>query len=306
LHQVSVKENSGNMKRKSPHNNLSTTDRRSREFFSRGDFSWNKSQEKVWSEIESRLNVNKSGRTILFNRYMWAIAAGFLILVASGTFMRFYRMSVSVPAGMHQTALLPDGSEVELNAVSSITYHPYWWRIKRMLSLDGEAHFEIAHGKNLSVISEKGKTEVLGTSFNIFSRKEVYQVTCLSGKVRVTSLTNQVVTLSPNSKAEIQDNGEIKVSHQIDPYPVISWRNNIFLFTAKPVNEVFSEIERQYNITIETNLNNIVRYSGNFTKEQHVEEILSYICPALNLKFSKKSATVYSIIQENEWPGKSP
>jgi transmembrane sensor len=288
------------MKVKSPHNELSATDRQSREFFSDGGFSWNKSQDEVWNEIESRFNVSKEGRTIFMNRTIWAIAAGFLILIGIGTFMRFYSVTVISPAGIHQTATLPDGSEVELNAVSSISYHPYWWKINRKISLDGEAHFEVTHGRDFAVISERGKTEVLGTSFNIYSRKDVYHVTCLTGKVKVTSLTNKAVTLSPNSKAEIQDNGEIKVSDQIDPYPVISWRNNIFLFTAKPVNEVFSEIERQYNISIESNLNNIVRYTGNFTKEQHVEEILGYICPALDLKFSRKSATVYSIIQQNE------
>jgi ferric-dicitrate binding protein FerR (iron transport regulator) len=124
--------------------------------------------------------------------------------------------------------------------------------------------------------------------------------------VRVTSRTNQQVTLSPDSKAEILTNGEIRLSERIDPYLVISWRDNIFLFTAKPVNEVFAEIERQYNITIESDLKTIVRYTGNFTKKQHVEEILGYICPALNLKFSRKSASVYSIIHANEWPVKSP
>jgi transmembrane sensor len=276
------------------------TDRQSKAFFTGGSFFWSKSQEKIWSEMESRLSDRTKERNISLNRYTWAIAAGILLLVGLGSFFRFYSVTIESPAGIHKTALLPDGSKFELNAVSSIRYHPFFLKLNREVILSGEAHFEVTHGKKFAVLSVKGKTEVLGTTFNIYARGNSYQVTCLTGRVKVTSLTRKVVVLHPETRAEILNNGEIQVSEKIDTFPVISWRNNIFLFTAKPVKEVFSEIERQYNITIHSNVYEYVRYTGNFTKEQNVEEILGYICPALDLTYTRKSTDVYNITRANE------
>jgi transmembrane sensor len=277
-----------------------SADRQSRSFFSGGNFRWSKSREEVWAEMEKHLTDQPAGQTFLMNRYFWAVAAGMLLIIGSVSFFRLYKVTIEAPAGIHQTAHLPDGSKVELNAVSSLSYYPYHWKSNRSVHLEGEAHFEVTPGKRFSVVSAKGKTEVLGTSFNIYAREINYQVTCLTGKVKVTSKALREVILHPESKAEILDDGTILVSDKIDTYPVISWRSNIFLFTAKPIKEVFSEIERQYNITIHSDLNDMIRYTGNFTKEQHVEEILGYICPALGLKYDRKSGGVYNIIQLNE------
>jgi transmembrane sensor len=275
-------------------------DQQSKSFFAGGTFHWSKSREEIWSDMENRMTDRKTGMNITLKRYIWAVAAGILLIVGSASFFRFYSVTIEAPAGIHKTAFLPDGSKVELNAVSAVSYHPFRWKSNRSVNLNGEAHFEVISGKRFAVVSAKGKTEVWGTSFNIYARGINYQVTCLTGRVKVTSNTLKEVVLHPESKAEILDDGTILVSNKIDTYPVISWRNNVFLFTAKPVKEVFSEIERQYNITIHSNLNDMIRYTGNFTKEQHVEEILGYICPALGLRYDRKSGGVYNIIQLNE------
>ena len=77
-------------------------------------------------------------------------------------------------------------------------------------------------------------------------------------------------------------------------------KKNIFLFTASPVFQVFSEIERQYGVKIETRISNNSFYTGNFTKDQNVEEILGYVCPALGLKYSRLSGGKYLITKQDE------
>jgi ferric-dicitrate binding protein FerR (iron transport regulator) len=281
---------------------LSAVDKRSKAFFARGEFNWAKSEADVWSALEAKIDALPAGRSLKFNFNFskLAVAASILVFFSVLGFLRYYSIRIETTVGQHLVAELPDHSKAELNAQSKITYYPYWWRVSRIVKLDGEAFFEVEKGKKFTVISTKGTTQVLGTTFNIFSRDNVYKVTCVSGSVKVKSGTGSETILKPNSKAEIDARGKITVLTNIETYPEISWKKNIFLFTASPLFQVFSEIERQYGVKIEVPTDNLTRYTGNFSKDQKVEDILNYVCSALGLKYIQKSSVEYIIIRENE------
>lgn len=290
------------MKQKKGHINLDAVDRQSKAFFSGGTFRWKKREDEIWSILEGKIDAQPRGRSSILNISLtqWAIAASILILFATGSFLRFYSVSIQTPDGQHLVAELPDQSKVDLNAESTLTYYPFWWKITRIIKLEGEGFFEVQKGKKFTVISSKGSTQVVGTSFNIFAREEIYKVTCVTGIVKVKSKAGFEAILRPNSKAEIQPGGKINVLENIQTYPEISWKQNIFLFTASPVFQVFREIERQYGVHIESKVDDFSLYTGNFTKDQNVEEILEYVCPALGLKYIRKSVGEYLIIPKDE------
>lgn len=290
------------MKNEKEHINLEAVDRQSKAFFSGGTFHWKQSKAEVWAILEHKIDALPQTRKLIFNSVMvkWAVAASIAILMATGSFLRFYSVTVQSPVGQHLVAELPDHSKVDLNAQSSLVYYPYWWKFSRIVALEGEGFFDVQKGNKFTVKSVRGTTQVVGTSFNIFSRENVYKVTCVTGSVRVKSKAGFMALLKPNSKAEIQSDGKIKVSENIETYPEISWKRNVFLFTASPVFQVFKEIERQYGIHIETKVDDHSLYTGNFTKDQNVEEILEYVCPALGLKYIRKSAGEYLIIRKDE------
>jgi hypothetical protein len=169
-----------------------------------------------------------------------------------------------------------------------------------VVKLEGEGFFEVKKGSQFTVNSAKGITRVIGTSFNIFARDAIYKVTCITGSVKVKSRAGFEAILKPGSKAEILSNGKINVLTGIETFPEISWKTNVFLFTASPVRDVFKEIERQYGVNFETNIDDFSLYTGNFTKDQNVEEILEYVCPAMGLKYIRKSTGQYLIIRDNE------
>lgn len=288
------------MKQNSENNHLSAIDKQSKAFLSGGEFHWKTSEEELWAAIEAKIEAKKPARVVSLNLGLvrWAVAAGFVLLVSLGSFLRFYTTSIETPAGEHLVVTLPDGSTVKLNAESSLNYHPYWWKFKRELAFEGEGFFEVQKGKKFSVVSAKATTQVLGTSFNILARDEAYTVTCITGTVKVKSNAGHETELKPNSKAEVKPNGEISLMANIETLPEISWRNNLFLFTASPVKKVFTEIERQYGIKITSQIDDRSLYTGNFTRNQDVEEVLQYICPALGYKYIRKSANEYLVFQE--------
>ena len=289
------------MKQQNKHIDLSIVEEQSKRFFTGGKFDWSKSNASVWDELDT-FAVQHPDKTIRydFRIIQWSVAAVFVLLLGISGFFRFYSKTITTLAGSHFAMSLPDGSKVNLNAQSTLTYHPYWWRFERKVTFEGEGFFEVEKGKRFSVLSKLGTTQVMGTTFNIYSRDAIYRVTCITGSVKVISKSKNEVILKPNSKANVSPNGQINLVQDIETIPEISWKDNLFLFTAVPVREVFSEIERQYGITIDARIDNHALYTGNFTKKQKVEDILGYICPALGYKFIHQSEMVYSIIPDEK------
>ena len=221
------------MKQNKEHIDLAAVDQQSKAFFTGGKFQWEKGEADVWATIEAQIDARPHGRSIFLNFAFtrWAVAASIVVLLSLGSFLRFYSVKVETTTGQHLVAELPDHSKVNLNAQSSLTYFPYWWKLNRMVKLEGEGFFEVEKGRKFTVFSTKGITQVVGTSFNIFAREDIYKVTCITGSVKVKSKLGFEVLLKPNSKAEIQSNGKISILSDIETYPEISWKKNIFLFT---------------------------------------------------------------------------
>ncbi|HPF50706.1 MAG TPA: FecR domain-containing protein [Draconibacterium sp.] len=269
--------------------------------FRKGKVAWEKSQYEVWAELEKKISTKPKAVVVSFRRRVlqWSVAAVLLLIVGLlGVVSNYSETVISLP-GEHKLALLPDGSSVEMNAESKLTYYPLKWCFERKLRFEGEAYFNVKKGKKFLVISEYGTTQVLGTSFNIYSRDNQYRVTCLTGKVQVDTGKDDEVTLLPNNHAELE-NGKLVVKAMFKPENAIGWKNNQFFFEGRPLKEVIDEIERQYAVTIKLDpqLNNR-NFGSNFSKKHSVEEVLEYVCRPMNLKFVKQSENVYLVVEKS-------
>ncbi len=269
--------------------------------FSGASIDWGESKEMIWDEKFEKIYQQPETKIIRFNQriIVLAAAASIILLVGFGSLGWFYSNTIECSVGNHLTASLPDGSSVEMNAESTLKFHPYRWYFQRNLQFEGEGFFSVQKGKKFTVNSQMGETAVLGTTFNIFSRNDTYRVFCQTGRVNVKSSDGESVILTPNQQAVIKSGKLLKEEHDILPENVISWRNNQFLFTSAPFNEVIKEIERQYNITISTEKTLTGTISVSFQKEPDVENILSMVCKPLGYKYVKKSDKNYVITGNN-------
>lgn len=270
------------------------------EVYSKSRIPWSKSKDDVWNDFFENAEPAEDPKIIPIKRkpVFLYVAAAFTLLIGLASFMKFYSKTVVCPSGQHLTAMLPDGSTVDLNANSQLKFHPYWWFVSRELSFEGEAFFKVKKGKKFEVQSFYGNTSVLGTSFNIYSRESVYEVTCVTGKVQVESVNNkQAVVLKPNYQATINKGGQIFVNKEISVDHSIAWIKNDLVFTSEPLELVFKELERQYNIdiTLPDNLN--INYTGNFAQPANVDEALQLICQPLGIKFEKRNNKNYIIMR---------
>jgi len=136
------------------------------DFLRKVEVPYNQSKAAVWEQLSEKLDKQpvRKHRT-LFTPSNLALAATLLLLVGLAMVLRFYSAKIQTPAGEHLVFVLPDGSEVNLNASSSITYHPWWYRFSREINFEGEAFFTVKKGRPFSVNSKTGTTEVLGDEF---------------------------------------------------------------------------------------------------------------------------------------------
>ncbi len=271
-------------------------------FFEKATVPYQRSKEEVWDDLSGKLSEKPERKDSapvvrMARRLMVAgIAASVLVFLSIGLFLRFHTERVNVPNGQHLNYYLPDSSRIELNARSTLSYHPYWWKFNRNIRFEGEGYFEVEEGSTFTVRSQNGTTEVVGTSFNIYSRNEDYTVACITGKVKVKSRSDESVVLGPGYEASVNEQGMISVEKKSRPEEAITWTEGMFNFTGAPLLEVIAEIERQYNVIILINEEPGLSYTGLFSREKPVEEVLGLICKPFGLTFVEKSDGVYQIL----------
>ena len=260
-------------------------------------------KDELWKEMQLKMEASKRKkepvvRSLFWNRY--AVAASIAILMVSGLFARFYTVNVSSIQGEKFVAALPDGSEVTLNAVSELSYYPYWWWAKRDVSFEGEGFFNVEKGSDFTVKSANGTTTVLGTSFNIKSRWEDYVVYCKTGLVRVSNARGSVV-LKPKELAVSMINTAPAKSIVKDEERFTGWMDSKLSFTASPMRLVLKELELQYGVQFKVTDKSIgkMSYSGYFDNVNDVDTVLNIIGQSMRLRFVKTGKQIYSVSQVN-------
>ena len=260
---------------------------------------YSRSKEDVWTALEKmtkqapKKNDSKTRRLTWFR---YSAAASVAILIGMGLFARFYSTQFSTPLGQLAEHKLPDGSVVHLNAESSIEYHPYWWSFDRQISLKGEAFFRVKKGQRFQVNCQKGSVEVLGTSFNVFSRADDFKVFCKTGKVRVLNQQDDQVILTPGeSSSEIS--GKLSQGKSTNPDETLSWRLNKFNYNSTPISKVIEDFQRHYNVEIRLVANSIneLNYTGIFSRDLSIEEALNIVCYSFEMKVEKTDENSYIV-----------
>jgi len=157
-------------------------------------------------------------------------------------------------AGQYQL-ILPDGSKVWLNNLSSIRYPTAFTGKERRVEMTGEGYFEIEHKANQPFIVQMrdADVEVLGTSFNVKSYEEEggTQTTLLNGAVRVRSRSGTAsVRLNPNEQVRVESSG-LAVQKGINVKDVISWKEGFFYFSNASLSDVMRQLSRWYDVDVQ-------------------------------------------------------
>ena len=224
-------------------------------------------------------------------------------------------VAVHSPYGARTRFSLPDGSTGWLNGGSVISF-PSQFGSKRMVTLNGEAYFDVAKNPDSPFIINAGaiKIKVLGTSFNVVSydNDSISEVIVASGKVEVEAdgqKNNQKLLPSDRLVLNRLSNSLTKSTVNVQNYT--SWKTGKLIFLNDNLDEVIRKISRFYNVDFEVkdNVNKKELFRA-ILEEESLEEVLRYMKLTMSVdyeiqerkhdqdnKISKRKVTITNIIK---------
>lgn len=187
--------------------------------------------------------------------------------------------TLNIPVGGYYNVTLSDGSKVWLNAKSSLKYPTEFDGKERIVELDGEGYFEVAHQPNkpFKVITNQQTVEVLGTHFNInaYTDETFTTTTLLEGSVKVLAGGQQQL-LVPNQQAQLKGN-KIDVAN-CNAENAVDWVNNDFVFDHEQLASIMRKLSRWYNVEVHypQSLANL-EFNGTISRSKNITQVLKYI-----------------------------
>lgn len=245
-------------------------------------------------------------------RRTWAVvAAGVVLLVVAGALFWRQPMTVEALAGERTVATLPDGSTVELNSGTKLSYAPRFniWPFvpadRRVVQLQGEAFFNVQSADRPFVVETfNARIEVLGTQFNVRARADrdtgKTRVTLAEGRIRVraSAQPGEVVTLTkPGQESSVQATATPTPPHAVGIDRTLAWRQQGFAVSDWPLTAIFDELERRYDVPITVRARMALADSMTLYYPQHteVETIIRDIAVSKGLTYRRTTSQGYEI-----------
>lgn len=205
--------------------------------------------------------------------------------------------TLSTARGETYKVHLPDGTQVWLNAASSIRYATnFSAHAIRKVELDGEAYFEVSKDAKRPFVVHTGRQEVkvLGTRFNInsYTDESTISTTLLEGTVEINRENNKTA-LRPGQQAILSSSGRLQV-REVDTEPIISWTNNEFMFDGDDIDVVMRKIERWYNVkVVYQGAKTAEKFGGGLSRFEQVGQVLQLLEKTGAVKFRVEGKTIY-------------
>ena len=259
---------------------------------------------KFYKDFAQEAPVSINGKGTVTDKYL---LAGFIacLLFFFGLFYVSSRQAddqdtqIVSGKGIRKKLKLPDGTLVWLNAASKLTFDSdIDSKAVRIVHLEGEAFFDVAHAKDrpFIVFTDKAAIKVLGTAFNIkaYPSEKCSETTLLRGSIEfsVIGQPNQKIRLNPSEKIALKEDqvtlkkdqallnkGQkltLTIKHmntvkigQTDYIEETSWKDNRLVFNNETLEELKPKLERWFNITIQINSDRAKSYhfTGIFKNE---------------------------------------
>lgn len=157
---------------------------------------------------------------------------------------------IIVPYGKMASLVLSDGSNLRLNAGTTVQYPKAFDGDRREIIVDGEVYAEIAKDNRPFIIHTNTiDVKVKGTRFNLssYSTDEYSQVVLVSGSVDV-SHEGGLVSLMPRQAFTITpDNSSVQL---VNPDLYISWTKGMLRFEDESLENVLVKLARFYNVSL--------------------------------------------------------
>ena len=197
--------------------------------------------------------------------------------------------------------ILPDSSEVWLNAGSLLVHAKAFEGETRTVFLCGEANFTVMKNANKPFIVKTTEVdiEVLGTIFNIESYADrEYSITTLEeGKVKVNakSTNAEPIYLSPNEQLIYNKTSKTFEKKAVPAAKESLWKQGYLVFQGSSFADMMKTIERQFGVKVNYNENLFKgrTFTTRFTPEENIDQIFDILKDICGFNYTIKDNTIY-------------
>lgn len=222
---------------------------------------------------------------------------GALTYIAATETQQILINNITTPRGGQYHLTLSDGTNIWLNAASSLTYPSAFQKGKpRIVELSGEGFFEVTTNiKDPFVVRYANGMEavVLGTSFNInsYTDEKATYTTLINGSLSVQNLLEKKDILRPGQQS-VLSNGKTKIV-SADIEEIVAWKEGWFLFNRLELQAILRQLSRWYNIDFDiAGTIGSKQFSGIVSKSNNISEVLK-IMENTGVTFTLKDQKIY-------------
>ena len=205
----------------------------------------------------------KNSKPLFLRRRTWMSAAAAVLLLISGywgwnLWETSQMVNIQTAFGEQQTIELPDNSTVKLNANSSIRFKKYWGDTAiREVWLEGEAYFEVNKneqtGQKFHVITDDLQVEVLGTVFNVNSRRQSTKVFLEEGSVSINlpeQAEDQKILMVPGELVTYTEQNQKLEKKTVQEEAPASWKDGAAMMQDMPLQDIILKVQDIYGIQV--------------------------------------------------------
>ena len=222
---------------------------------------------------------------------------GALTYIAATETQQVLTNNITTPRGGQYNLTLSDGTNIWLNAASSLTYPSAFQKGKpRIVELSGEGFFEVRHNAQEPFMVHYGnglEAVVLGTSFNIntYTDEKATYTTLINGSLSVQGPQEKKDLLRPGQQAIVRQGKTSIISADIEE--IIAWKEGWFLFNRLELQAILRQLSRWYNIDFEiTGTIGNKQFSGIVSKSNNISEVLK-IMENTGVTFTLRDQKIY-------------
>lgn len=207
-----------------------------------------------------------------------------------------------VPKGKYTYVILADGTKMCVNAGTKVVYPTTFSEKHREIYVDGEVYLDVAHNEKVPFIVNTAdfNVQVLGTVFNVNAYSdspELKEVVLAQGKVNVTSKKGNNLTLAPNDKATVSNDGSLLKS-VVNAEEYMLWTKGILSLKNEELHTVLIRLSHYYGVDIKCSDDiAAVNITGKIDLECDIDEVLRRISATGGFSTSMAGNT-YVLTQE--------
>jgi transmembrane sensor len=225
----------------------------------------------------------------------------------AGTAIAIEWNTLTVPSKTDYKFELSDGTEVHLNASSTLRFPFIFPGKTREVYLEGEAYFIVAKNSKQPFIVHTPSTSVkaLGTAFNINSYDTGIVVTSLVQGAAVTDVGDSLdVTLKPGYEAIYKTGERFKVK-RFDENVTLSWREGVYRFNNQRLIDLEPVVQRWFGVKVAFGQASIstLQYTGYLSKGKPLTDFLDQLSQALNIEYHIYDNTIHFDVKKKRSAG---